>query len=193
MEHNKEGSRHKMRTTNYKLSILISLIVVISLSTTYAYIQLTDSGNTATGEAGCFVVNYDGQAINNASLQSTTNYTESDAFSTITLSKNENCEIYTEASIYIHTNSATTDAPLSDGAMKYKIFQGSTEIATGTIVAVTADSEDQLLKKVTLTEDPITYTIYIWIDTRISQGSYNGKNYSGYLYARSTQSSTVTQ
>jgi len=181
-----------MRNTNIKLSIIISLIVALSLSTTYAYIEITNDNNTASGDAGCFEVNYNAQAIDGTTLQSSDNY-DPEKYSTVTLSKNENCEIYTEASIYLHTNSENTDAPLSDGAMKYKIMQGNTEIASGTINEVTQDSEDQLLKTVDLTENAITYTIYLWIDSTISQGSYDGKSYSGYLYARSTQSSTITE
>lgn len=178
-----------MRRENFKLSIIISLIVVISLSATYAYLEIRGE-NTASGQGGCFEVNYTGQTINNSSLQSTTDYTQG-AASNIVLSKNENCEIYTKASIYLHTNSGETNAPLSNGAMKYKIMQGTTEVATGVISAVTETTEDQLLATVDLTTTDTTYTVYLWIDPTISQGTYHEKTYSGYLYASSTQTSTV--
>jgi hypothetical protein len=180
-----------MRKDNFKLSIIISLLVVISLSATYAYMEMSASNNSSTGTAGCFEVNYSGQSIDNSSLKSTKDYTEG-ATSNIILSKNQDCEIYTEASIIIHTNSDITDAPLSNGAMKYKIMQGTTEISSGSIAAVDANSEDQILAIVPLTETNVTYTVYLWIDPEISRGSYHEKIYSGYLYARSTQSSTVT-
>ena len=111
----------------------------------------------------------------------------------ISLSRNTGCKIYTEATINIHTNSAVTNAPLENGAMKYKVMQGETEISTGAVAGVTADAENQVLATVPLTENDTTYTIYLWIDPTVSQGSYHQKSYSGYLYASSTQSSTVVE
>lgn len=187
-----------MRKENLKLSIIIFLAVVISLSATYAYLELTPGGASATGQGGCFNVNYnvsdtEGEDIDKleiTSLQSTTNYLEG-ASANITLSKNTNCEIYTQALIYIHTNSSATTAPLSGGAMKYKIMQGDSEVSSGTINAVTVNSEDQLLATINLTTTPTAYTIYLWIDSSISGGSYHNTTYSGYFYASSTQSSDV--
>ena len=181
-----------MKKENIKLSITIALLVVFSLAVTYAYLVLNASGTEDSGQGGCFVVNYTGQAISNASLQSTVDYTEG-ATSNIILSKNENCEIYNEASIYIHTDATQTDAPLSNGALKYKIMQGDTEISSGSIAAVTESSDDQLLATVDLTETATTYTVYLWIDPDISKGTYHEKNYAGYLYASSTQASTITE
>lgn len=189
-----------MRKENFNLTILIFLAVVISLSATYAYIELTPGAASATGQGGCFNVNYyvNGEEsaaddkIDITTLQSTENYLEG-ASANITLSKNEDCEIYTQASIYIHTNSSSTTAPLSNGAMKYKIMQGNSEVSSGTINAVTANSEDQLLATINLTTTSTTYTIYLWIDSSISGGSYHNTTYAGYFYASSTQSSTVTE
>lgn len=181
-----------MRRENINLSIIILLVVAISLSATYAFIKLNASSNETSGEAGCFEVNYSGQEINNSSLQSTTNYLDG-AQSEITLSKNEDCEIYTEASIYLYTNEIAEDEfrpDLSNGALKYKVMQGTTELGSGSITA----TGDTLLKdQIILTETATTYTVYLWIDPEVSRGSYHGKQYSGYLYASSTQSSTITK
>ena len=181
-----------MRKENIKLSVTILLIIVFSLSVTYAWLELSANNSTSKNQSGCFIVNYEGQEINNASLKSTTNYQEG-ASSNIKLSKNSNCKIYTEASIYIHTNIEGTTAPLSNGAMKYKIMNGTTEIQSGVISEVTEGSENQLLATVPLTDTNVTYIVYLWIDPEISKGSYNGKTYSGYLYASSTQSSTIKE
>lgn len=182
-----------MKKENTKLSIVILLIVVISLSVTYAFMTLNATSGNNSGEGGCFNVNYSGEEINNTSLQSTTDYTLG-AKSNVVLSKSTDCKIYSEAEIYIHTDATLTDAPLSNGALKYKVMQGSTEISTGSIAAVTADTEeDQLLATVPLSETETTYTIYLWIDPSISQGTYHEKNYSGYIYASSVQTSTVTE
>lgn len=186
----KNQSSINYKAKNIKTIIIIILLVVASLSLTYAYMLLNSTKTTDSTQAGCFVVNYTGQSINNTSLQSTEDYTQGEV-SDIVLSKNKDCEIYTEASIYIHTNSSETDAPLSNEALKYKIMNGSTEVSSGSIKTVTSGNEEQLLATVPLTTTSTTYKVYLWIDSSISRGSYNEKTYSGYLYASSTQSSTI--
>ena len=124
----------------------------------------------------------------------------------ITLSKASNCEIYTEASIAINTNSTTT-APISNGALKYRIEVISGD---GKIYNESADDPTQepsltvkngaitevgetVLANVSLTTNATTYKVYLWIDSTISAGGYNGKNYSGYLHANAIQSSDITE
>ena len=57
-----------MRKENIKLTIVISLLVVFSLSVTYAYLQLGVESEVASSEAGCFSVNYTGEEINTPTL-----------------------------------------------------------------------------------------------------------------------------
>ena len=171
-----------------KLLTIIFIIIAFTLTGTYAFLNLSALENTTTAQAGCFEVNYSAQEISSDSLMSTTNYLEG-AHTQVTLSKNENCEIYTEASIYIHTSSDTTTAPLNTTqALKYKVLYSGTEISTGVI---TIESDDTLLATVDLTEDERVYDIYIWIDSNLSAGLYNNTTYSGYIYAESIQSSTI--
>ncbi len=180
-----------MKKENLKVTLIILLLVLVILSATYAYIVLNASNNSASGTGGCFEVNYTGQGIDSSSLQSTTNYLEG-AHAQITLSKNANCEIYTTAEIFVYTDPSST-APLG-AALKYKILNGDTVIADGSIteeLTSGASSADKLLATVPLTEESTLYDIYIWVDSSISNGAYNGKTYSGYLYASSTQTSTI--
>jgi len=191
-----------MRKENIKLTIIISLLVVFSLSTTYAYLELGTGGGGATGEGGCFEVDYSGTTINAGNIQSVPDEEyEQGSNSTITLSKDEGCKIYTEATIHLHTNTSQTTAPLcydessanyleTSCAMKYKVMNGTQEISSGVLMAETTD---QVLATVELTDNPTAYNVYIWIDLNTSAGTYNDTTYSGYIYANSTQSSTVTQ
>ncbi len=48
-----------------------------------------------------------------------------------------------------------------------------------------------MLAIVPLTVDPVEYQVYLWIDSGISNGQYDNKSFSGYIYATSEQSSTV--
>lgn len=173
-----------MQKQNIKLIIIILLIVTLATSATYAFLNLSAQNNTATGQGGCFNVGYSGQEITDASLQSTTNYKEG-AHSQITLYKDATCKIYTEASIYLHTNT-NSDIPLANNnAFKYIILNGSTKIAEGIITR-----DEKTLATVTLTTEQKVYDVYIWIDSNISNGAYHNKSFSGYLYANSVQTST---
>ena len=174
-----------MKKENIKSIIIITLLIIFSLSATYAFLILGVSNNTATGIGGCFKVNYSGQTINNSSLISTSDYNEG-ASSDIILSKSSDCQIYTKASIMINT-ATTTTAPISNGALKYKVLNGENIISEGAITA----TGDTTLTTVTLTNTATTYKVYIWIDSSISQGTYNNKSYSGYLYASAIQTSEI--
>jgi len=174
-----------------KLIATISIIIAFVATGTYAYVYLSTSANTATAQAGCFEVNYSGQAIDSASLISTTNYLEG-ASSQVTLSKNANCDIYTTANIYIHTNNTTT-APINEEpyAMRYKVLNSSNVVVSeGFITTTNTDSEIQIAS-VNLSTTPTTYNIYIWVDSDLSTGRYNATAYSGYIYAESSQSSGI--
>ena len=198
-----------MLKENIKLIILISLIAIVSLSSTYAFIQLNATSNTATGTGGCFNVNYSGSTeVNNSeAVTSTTQYTTVKS-TTIELSKSTGCDIYTEASIYLHTDSSNNTAPLClestnqdyiDGccSMKYQVMQGDTVISSGTVNKPTNENDDQILATVPLTDpDPdtgkgVSYDVYLWIDSSTSKGIYHGTTYSGSIYASAIQSSTI--
>lgn len=178
------------KTNNIKLIIIITVIIVFMLSSTYAFIEFSAIANTTSTEAGCFEVNYTAQEINASALVSTTNYLEG-AKSEVVLSKAEDCEIYNEASIYIHTNASATTAPINDyQALKYKVLNSSnTVLSEGAIT--TTDGTDVKIATVPLTTTATTYSIYIWVDSDISQGNYNETTYSGYIYAESIQTSTI--
>ena len=111
-----------MKKENLKSSIIIGIIVIFSLAATYAFLNLSVNNNDAPGTGGCFNVSYTAQNISNASLKSSVTYSEG-ATTTVTLSKDSSCKVYTESEIYLHTDSVntTTDFPFSNGAFKYRV------------------------------------------------------------------------
>lgn len=185
------------KSENVKSIIIIGLIVVFSLSATYAFLNLNASNSTNEVAAGCFIVDY----IKGSDISSSLESSETNPQSTSTelsLSKDEDCQIYTEANIYIHTNEppATTAPITTNQALKYKVVgmhildDGGTEI--NTVEGVINTLGDQKIATVKLTTTPTIYKIYLWVDSTVSQGAYNEKTYSGYIYASSTQTSTIT-
>ena len=158
---------------------------VLVTSGTYAYLEMKKNTSVA-GSAKCNGINYQGQEINASNISSTTNYLEG-AKSTITLSHSEDCKIYSYVNIYLHVNDNITAPIDSVKALKYKIFQKDSLLSEGSI----DNKGDSLLAIVPLTVDPVEYQVYLWIDSEISNGQYDNKSFSGYIYATSEQSSTI--
>ena len=181
-----------MRQEYLKSIIIIGLILLFSISSTYAFLTLNATNSSATGQGGCFVVSYSGDAITGIEVSSGAAYT-SGAHSTVTLYKDSTCKIYSEASIYLHINTGST-IPLSPSnvayeSFKYKVMSGSTEISSGVVTGTIGN--DFLLATVELSNTVKSYDVYFWIDSATSIGEYDAKSFSGYIYAISTQTSTV--
>lgn len=183
---------------NLMSSFIVGIIVVLVLSSTYAFLIFTTSQNTNETVAGCFQVNYSGQEIQSEELKSTEQYSDG-AQTEIQLWKDEDCDIYTEANLYIHTDTKSTTAPVGkDVALKYQVVQvlntGQEKVVDGAAGSINPDGNgDLLIHTVHLTNDIQTYKVYLWIDSNISLGSYDNTSYQGYIYATSTQTSTVTK
>lgn len=176
---------------NRKIFIFISVICIFLIFTiggTYAYLYLGQTDNsTATGKGYCDSVFYEGTNINASNLVSTTNYLEGSKTEVELYYKNDACSIYPFVTIYLHTNDSTTAPITSVNAFKYKVFNGSTKVSEGVITA----KGDVKLATVPLTRTSTTYSVYLYIDSNISNGYFDAKTYSGYIYASATQTSTV--
>ena len=180
------NNNNKIKISKLKYFYFILVLSILLISGTYAYQYITTTNSNATGMGGCFNVNYTGQNIATTDLATTTNY-QNGSKTTVTLSKHSSCKLYTEANIYLKTNNTTTAPIESVHALKYKVFNGTSQISEGTITT----KNDYLLATVPLTNTSTTYTVYLYIDIDISIGQYDGKSYSGYVYAESNQTSTI--
>ncbi len=159
--------------------------LILTIGGTYAYLSLGNSNSTATGSV-CNTVVYTGENINAGNLTSTTNYLEGSK-TNVTLSYGKDCSAYTLASIYLHTNDETTSPITSVPAFKYKVFNGSTKVSEGVITA----KGDVKIATVPLTDTATTYNVYLYIDSNVSNGYFDNKTYSGYIYASTVQTSTI--
>lgn len=176
----------KIKISKLKYFYFILVFSILLISGTYAYQYINTTNNSVTGMGGCFNVNYTGQNIATTDLATTTNY-QNGSRTTVTLSKHSSCKLYTEANIYLKTNNTTTAPIESIPALKYKVFNSTSQISEGTITT----KNDYLLATVPLTDTSTTYTVYLYIDANLSIGQYDGKSYSGYVYAESNQTSTI--
>ena len=175
------------------LIILITLLIVLILGSTYAALNISITNKTSQIQAGCFKEKIIDDAIDASKLSSTTVPKEG-AKTTVTLSKDADCTIYSSANIYIHTSELTT-APLDNPeALKFVVYDSNENeppLNSGTINSIGDDT--LLLENIELTTTPKSYVIYIYIDSDISAGYYNATTYSGRIYAESVQSSTITR
>ena len=176
----------RLLSKKFRILLVNLFLIFLVLGTTYAYLNLTKSDNSITGNGYCNLVNYEAKAINASDLKSTTNYLEG-VKTTVNLSYSASCKIYTLASIYLHTNNETTSPVDTVLALKYKVFQGNTKISEGTIHT----KGDQKIATVPLSSVSTSYDVYLYIDSNISHGYFDSTSYSGYLYATSNQTSTL--
>lgn len=175
---------------NRKIFIFISVICIFLIFTiggTYAYLYLGRTDNSVTGKGYCNSVVYEGTNINASNLVSTTNYLNGLKTDVKLSYENDACSIYPFVTIYLHTNDSTTAPITSVHAFKYKVFNGSTKVSEGVITA----KGDVKLATVPLTRTSTTYSVYLYIDSNISNGYFDAKTYSGYIYASATQTSTI--
>lgn len=188
-----------------KIMVLRVLIIVayalIITSGTYAYLQVGDSKNAMSGQGECAEgILYQGTEIYHTNLSVTDNYLEG-AKGTIQLTKNSSCKLYTKAKIYIHidsflhtdpTNSSTTTYD-SNMIVNYKIMNGNTNVATGNFTPVVGTDVELTTSDVTLTESGILYTVYLWVEQNdtLADRYFDNDEIVGYLYAYSTQTSTI--
>ena len=183
-----------MRKDFIRSMIIVGLIVVFSISSTYAFMYYSANSDDSSGTGGCFQVSYEGTAVNNVAVIAGDAYSDDgvSAHPIVKLSKASSCKIYTEASIYLSVNESS-QIPLvqsnpASGAFKYKVMNGSTEVASGVI---NKSNDDILLGTVPLSNTVTTYDIYLWIDQTISNGAYDELSFSGKIYAQSVQSSGI--
>jgi hypothetical protein len=165
-----------------KLIFLIALLITLIIGTTYAFLNLNGNKATEGTKAGCFSVSYEGNEINATNLSTTTNYLEG-AKTTLKLKKDTDCEIYTTANIYLYIDSTNTTSTLLSGDLNYIILdQNSTTIAQGVVTS----TGSILLKTVSLTTTQTPYSV-----KPSSNRTYDNTKFVGYIYADTTQSSTI--
>ena len=177
--------------------IIVGLIVTLTISSTYAFMNLNTNNNSTAGNGGCFQVSYTGTAVTNGAITVGESYSTSGAsvHPVVKLSKDTNCKVYSSASIYLSIDS-TSQVPLAKtnpayAAFKYVVKNGSTVVSSGTVPGKPDSNTDTLLATVTLTDTQTTYDIYLWIDINLSSGEYQDKSFAGKIYAKSDQSSTL--
>ncbi len=168
------------------IGTILGVVAFVALvaGVTYAWFTWASENTTINGQSGCFNIVYDKGTDISGTLTPSINY-EGGVNTTVKINISNACNITGEATISLNTNDETT-IPLTQGALKYAVYQGADEISTGTI----SQKGNIDLATVTLTRAATAtteYTVYVWIDGSLSDNSFVGTSYSGYIHASATQ------
>ena len=168
--------KHKLLGTIIGVLAFIALVAGL----TYAWFTWTSGNTILNGTTDCFTINYvNGQAISGEIVPSV-DYTGGKT-TTVQIGIDPSCTIGGTGTIKLTTEESTT-VSLENGAVKYAVYNGASEVSSGTVTSGTID-----LATVNLTTSQVTYTVYIWVDGAVTDNSYVGTAYSGYIHATAEQ------
>ena len=145
--------------------LIVLLIIIVSVGITYAWLSWSGSINIS-GTSECFDVNYvKGQDIGSeespAKLSLASSYTE--GLSTVVkVNLNDTCTILNgTGTLYLNTDSITSNILLTSNVLKYQVLDGTTEITNGVI---TSTGTLAIYDNIPITNEEKSITVYIWID-----------------------------
>ena len=145
--------------------LVVVLIIIVSVGITYAWLSWSGSVNIS-GTSECFDVNYvKGQDIGSeespAKLSLASSYTE--GLSTVVkVNLNDTCTILNgTGTLYLNTDSITSNILLTSNVLKYQVLDGTTEINSGII---TSTGTLAIYDNIPITNEEKSITVYIWID-----------------------------
>ena len=151
----------------YKLLVVIRrlLIIIVSVNITYAWLSWSGVVNIS-GTSECFDVNYvKGQDIgsdsNPANFVLASTYTEG-LSSVIKVNLKDTCTITNgTGTLYLNTDSTTSNILLTSNVLKYQVLEGTNEVASG-IVSSTGNLP--IYNNIEINNQVKQLTVYIWID-----------------------------
>ena len=145
--------------------IIVSVIIILSVAVTYAVYTFSGVVNIS-GTSECFDVNYvKGQDIgsdsNPANFSLASTYTEG-LSSVIKVNLKDTCTISNgTGTLYLNTDSTTSNILLTSNVLKYQVLEGTNEVASG-IVSSTGNLP--IYNNIEINNEVKQLTVYIWID-----------------------------
>lgn len=157
-----------------KLIIAIIGISTLVLGTTYAWFTW-DISLDIEGTTECFEVNYVkgkdiGSNENKKTLMLGKNYFDG-LSTTVQVNLKDTCDITSgTGTLYLNTETSTSEELLKSNALKYNVMQGNEPVATGTI---NSTGKNIIYGDFDITTTISSITIYVWIDSAlITENNY---------------------
>ncbi len=160
------------------IGVLAFVICIVGI--TYAWFTWNSGNTILSGESGCFTIEYTNGTAISGNISPSNDYTGGKS-TTATMNIDPSCTTEGEATINLTTNDTTT-VELTNGAVKYAVYNGDVLVNEGSVSGST-----QALATVDLTKTATTYTVYVWLDGQIADNTYIGKAYSGYISVTAVQ------
>lgn len=164
----------------YGTIIGVVAFILFIVGATYAWFTWTSGTTVLSGTSGCFTIEYTNGTEITGAISPSTDYSGGKS-TTATMNIKSTCTTEGDGTIYLTTNDTTT-IDLSQGALKYAVYNGTTEVSSGTI-----NGDTQALATVALSKTAMTYTVYVWLDGALTDNTYAGLAYSGYIHASAVQ------
>ena len=145
--------------------LIVLLIVIVSVSITYAWLSWSGVVNIS-GTSECFDVNYvKGQDIgsdsNQAKFSLASSYKEG-LSSVLKVNLKDTCTITNgTGTLYLNTDTITSSILLTSGVLKYQVLDGTNEVANGT---VNKTGNLAIYKDIAITSTVKELTVYVWLD-----------------------------
>lgn len=146
--------------------LIVSIIIIVVVGVTFAYITWTSDKINNTGTSECFDVLYvKGQDIgsdsNPANFTLASSYTEG-LSSVIKVNLNDTCTILNgTGTLYLNTDSTTSSILLTSNVLKYQVLDGTNEVGSGVITSI---DTIEIYSNIPITNEEKEITVYIWID-----------------------------
>ena len=167
--------------------LIVLLIVIVSVSITYAWLSWSGVVNIS-GTSECFDVNYvKGQDIgsdsNPANFSLASTYTEG-LSSVIKVNLKDTCTITNgTGTLYLNTDTSVTSSTILSGkVLKYQVLDGTTPVGSG---IVSSAESIEIYKDIPITTTIKTITVYIWLDgnlvTEKNQNEILSSVYKGHI------------
>ena len=167
--------------------LIVLLIVIVSVSITYAWLSWSGVVNIS-GTSECFDVNYvKGQDIgsdsNPANFSLASTYTEG-LSSVIKVNLKDTCTISNgTGTLYLNTDTSVTSSTILSGkVLKYQVLDGTTPVGNG---IVSSAESIEIYKDIPITTTVKTITVYIWLDgnlvTEQNQNEILSSVYKGHI------------
>lgn len=170
------------------LAIAVICFGLLLVGGTYAFVTFTATVTNSKIDATstCFIIDYDtGDAITGTLFQSST--AQGGLTGTVKLNINEECSVAANGTITLNVGTETSSVLLSEGALKYAVFEAIDEqpVSTGTI---TKTGDINIYTGFTLPNKYAkSYYIYVWLDGAIADNDYIDVTFSGSIKASAMQ------
>lgn len=169
--------------------LIISIIIILVVGITYAFITWTSDNINTTGSSECFEVLYSkgtdiGSDQSISTLMPSGDYTGG-LSTTVKIGFSSSCtNVSGKGIITLNTSSTTSSNLFKEGLLNYVVLKNNTKLTEGSITSYNPIKIDLgTLSKVSSISSADKYTVYVWIDNELVTNDDYASKYNGSISA----------